>query len=205
MKLQPPQFIWKQPQILGELPQPRYGHSAITYQNSMIIFGGEKNDTSETLCDVHLLDLESWTWTQPQVSGNIPANRSFHTAVLYEDKMLVWGGYETSQDGGYIFSDVALHILNLKTWQWSEIIPQGTPPDARCHHSAVIFQDKLFIDGGSYDIYTARDELHILDLTKMQWLNISPEKSSSAALAGLKIRGNTLVKFLGDAAYGGFA
>lgn len=38
----------------------------------------------------------------------------------------------------------------------------------------------------------------------MCWLDIKVGNCSSASLAGLKIQGNTLIKFLGDAAYGGF-
>ncbi len=151
-----------------------------------------------------MLDLESLTWIQPQISGEIPTKRSFHTAVLAEDKMLVWGGYEEAKDGGYIFSDVDIHILNLKTWQWSQITPNGTPPAPRFHHSAALFKNKLLIDGGSYDIYAALDDLHLLDITNMCWINIQVNNCYSSALAGLIIRGNTLVKFLGDAAYGGF-
>ncbi|MBD2596167.1 hypothetical protein H6G74_17810 [Nostoc spongiaeforme FACHB-130] len=199
-----PKFIWKKPNVQGIYPQPRYGHSAILYQASMIIFGGEDNNTYEAFNDVHLLDLTSWTWIQPQISGQIPEPRSFHTTVLYQDKMLVWGGHQAAQDGGYIFSDVAIHSLDLKTWEWSEITPDGIPPDPRSHHSAVLFQDKLLIDGGSYDIYSARDDLHILDITKMCWLNIQINNCRSSSLAGLKVRDQTLVKFLGDAAYGGF-
>ncbi|HIK06183.1 MAG TPA: hypothetical protein IGS40_15945 [Trichormus sp. M33_DOE_039] len=199
-----PHFIWKIPKLQGNLPQPRHGHSAILYQNSMIIFGGEDNNNGATLNDVHVLDLVSWTWIQPQICGQIPENRSFHTAVLFQNQMLVWGGYKKAKDGGYIFSDVDVHLLDLKNWEWIQITPDGIAPDARSHHSAVLFQDKLFIDGGSYDIYTARNDLHLLDITKMCWINLQVHNCFNSSLAGLKVRGNTLVKFLGDAAYGGF-
>lgn len=204
MSLHTPRFIWRKPQIQGQPPSPRYGHSAILYENSMIVFGGESNDTHDTFNDVHVLDLETWTWTQPDIFGNIPDSRGFHTAVLYQDKMLVWGGYKEAKDGGYIFTDVAVHILNLKTWEWSQITPNGTPPEPRCHHSAALYQDKLFIDGGSFDMYAAYKDIHLLDITQMCWIDIQVENCADAALAGLKLRGNTLIKFLGDAAYGGF-
>ncbi|MBD2440140.1 kelch repeat-containing protein [Nostoc sp. FACHB-110] len=199
-----PQFIWNNPQTQGISPQPRYGHSAILYQKSMIIFGGEDNNTNDTFNDVNVLDLPSWTWRQPKISGQVPENRSFHISILFQDKMLVWGGHKEAKDGGYIFSDVAVHILDLKTWEWSKVTPDGIPPDARSHHSAVLYQDKLFIDGGSYDLYSARNDVHILDITKMRWLNIPVENCAISALAGLKVRNNILVKFLGDAAYDGF-
>ncbi len=202
--LQPPRFIWKFPQIQGNPPQSRYGHSAIRYQNSMIIFAGEDNETNITLNDVHILNLESWTWEKPQVSGEIPPSRSFHTAVLNKEQMVVWGGYEEQIEGGYLCHDTAVYILELKTWHWSQVIPDGTPPVARSHHSAALFKDKLFIDGGSYDIYFSYNDLHLLDLTTMSWLRLEATSSPGSASGGLIVRDNTLIKFLGDGAYEGF-
>jgi hypothetical protein len=202
--LQPPCFSWKYPQIQGNPPQARKGHSAIRYQNCMVIFAGEDNETKKTLNDVHLINLESWTWEKPQVSGEIPPSRSFHIAVLYREQMVVWGGYSEPIPGGYLCNDSGVYILDLKTWYWSRIIPYGTPPIARSHHSAALFKDKLFIDGGYHDCYFSHDDLHLLDLSTMSWLTLEVKSSPGSALGGLIVRGNTLVKFLGDAAYHGF-
>jgi Galactose oxidase, central domain len=139
MQYKPFSLSWKYPQTKGDPPQSRHGHSAIRYQNSMIVFAGEDNETEKTLNDVHILDLESWTWEQPQVSGKIPESRSFHTAVLYQEQMVVWGGYSERIEGGFICNDTAIYILDLKTWHWSRIIADGTPPVARSHYSAVVF------------------------------------------------------------------
>lgn len=197
-------FIWKFPQIQGNAPQSRRGHSAIRYQNSMIIFAGEDNETNITLNDVHVLNLKSWTWEKPQVSGKIPPNKSFHTAVLYQEKMVVWGGYEEQVEGGYLCHDTDVYILELKTWHWSRVIPNGTPPVARSHHSAALFKDKLFIHGGSYDIYFSYNDLHLLDLTTMSWLTLEVKSSPGSASGGLIVRDNTLIKFFGDGGYEGF-
>ncbi len=202
--LQPPCFAWKYPEIKGNPPQGRKGHSAIRFQSYMIVFAGEDNETKKTLNDVHLLNLESWTWEKPQVSGEIPTSRSFHIAVLHREEMVVWGGYEEQIEGGYLCNDTAVYILNLKTWHWSRIIPHGTPPVARSHHSAVLFQDKLFIDGGYYDWYFSFDDLHLLDLSTMSWLTLEVRSRSGSGSGGLVVHGNTLVKFLGDAGYEGF-
>jgi hypothetical protein len=197
-------LIWKKAQTHNKTPQPRFGHSAICYQENMIIFGGEHPETNIALNDIHILDLNTWTWTEPQTTGEIPSPRSFHTATLYNHQMLVWGGSEETRNATYICNDDDLYILNLKTWEWSKITPTGKPPVARSHHSAALFQDKLIIDGGAYDFYASWSDLNILDLTKMSWLPIQVENCVSAALSGLKIHGNTLIKFLGDGAYEGF-
>ncbi|HLO88965.1 MAG TPA: kelch repeat-containing protein, partial [Nostocaceae cyanobacterium] len=197
-------FICQKAQTHNKTPEPRFGHSGICYQESMIIFGGEHVENDQTLNDIHILDLKTWTWTQPQTSGEIPSPRSFHTAILFNDQMLIWGGSQEARDATYICNDNDLYILNLKTWEWSKVTPTGKPPVARSHHSAALFQDKLIIDGGYYDFYASWSDLNILDLTKMSWLPIQVENCISAALSGLKVHGNTLIKFLGDAAYEGF-
>ncbi|MBW4512352.1 MAG: hypothetical protein KME64_38545 [Scytonematopsis contorta HA4267-MV1] len=202
--LQPPRFIWKFPQIQGNPPQSRYGHSAIRYQNSMIIFAGEDNETKKTLNDIYILNLESWTWEKPQVSGEIPPSRSFHTAVLNKEQMVVWGGYEEQIPGGYLCHDTAVYILELKTWHWSRVVPDGTPPVARSHHSAALLKDKLFIYGGYYDIYCSYNDLHLLDLTTMSWLTLEAKSPIGSASGGLIVRDNTLIKFFGDGGYEGF-
>ncbi|HLP92253.1 MAG TPA: kelch repeat-containing protein [Nostocaceae cyanobacterium] len=204
MTLQTLNLIFKKVQTHNEPPSPRHGHSAICYQDSMIIFGGLQNETNQTLNDLHILDLKNWTWTQPQTSGEIPSPRSFHTAVLYNHQMLVWGGSQEVGQGTYNCRDNDLYILNLHTWEWSKITPTGTPPTPRCQHSAILYQDKLIIDGGAYDFYFSRNDLHILNLKTMSWLPLQIENCYGAAFAGLKIQGNTLIKFLGDAAYEGF-
>jgi|GEM_PF-3160033 hypothetical protein len=202
--LQPSCFIWKFTQIQGNPPQSRYGHSAIRYQNSMIIFAGEDNETNKTLNDVHILNLESWTWEKPQVSGEIPPSRSFHIAVLNKEQMVVWGGYFEQIPGGYICNDTDVYILELKTWYWSRVIPNGTPPVARSHHSAALFKDKLFIYGGRSDIYFSYNDLHLLDLTTMSWLTLEAKSSIGSASSGLIVRENTLINFFGDGGYEGF-
>jgi hypothetical protein len=204
MNITIPQFIWKKPQITGRIPRPRYGHSAICYNNSMIMFGGTNIITNKALNDVHVLDLTTWKWTKPKVTGQIPSPRSFHTAVLYQDKMLVWGGYREVIESSFKFNDVYLHILDLKTWRWSKMTPMGTLPAARSHHSAVIFEDKLIIHGGAFDIYASFNDLYILDLRKKRWLPVELELCHPVALPGLKLHGNTLIRFFGDGAYQGF-
>ncbi|MBD2663996.1 hypothetical protein B6N60_03601 [Richelia sinica FACHB-800] len=204
MNITTPQFIWKKPKITGRIPRPRHGHSAICYNNSMIIFGGTNIITDKSLKDVHVLDLTTWKWTKPKVTGQVPSPRSYHTAVLYQDKMLVWGGYKELISSSFKFNDVYLHILDLKTWRWSKMTPMGTLPEARSHHSAVIFQDKLIIHGGAYDIYASFNDLYILDLRKKRWLPVELELCHPVALPGLKVHGNTLIRFFGDGAYQGF-
>ena len=54
---------WEHLLTKGEPPCPRTGHSAVIYENYMIIFGG-KNDENEKVNDVWLLDFKDNSWNQ---------------------------------------------------------------------------------------------------------------------------------------------
>lgn len=59
----------------------------------MIVFGG-KDDENEKLNDVWILDILTQTWKQViYAEGALkPTARSGHSAVLFDDKMVVFGG-----------------------------------------------------------------------------------------------------------------
>jgi hypothetical protein len=51
---------WHNVRCKGELPTPRFGHSAVLVGSRMFVFGGKSD--KETLRDVTFLDLVTWTW-----------------------------------------------------------------------------------------------------------------------------------------------
>ena len=75
----------------SEHPSKRWGHSAILYHNSMIIFGGRHLQRS--LSNVYSLDFSTLTWSKMEPIGPIPLARDSHTAVLYNNTdMIIFGG-----------------------------------------------------------------------------------------------------------------
>lgn len=50
------------------------------------------------------------TWTQPAINGTAPAARGRHSAILYNKKLYVFGGYGQANT---VFGD--LHCLDLGT------------------------------------------------------------------------------------------
>jgi len=75
----------------GEMPGPRDDHSAVVYNESMVIFGGFTEGKKTNL--LHSYDLSSGEWVQLDVEGG-PSARSGHTATQHHDKMVVFGGID---------------------------------------------------------------------------------------------------------------
>jgi len=79
-----------------------------------------------------------------QCIGDIPSERTDHSAVLYEGQMYIFGGY----DGKTRFSDLYKCNLRKATFKWKRIAGDGTLPLNRFGHTAVIYEHSMFIFGG---------------------------------------------------------
>lgn len=124
--------------------------------------------------DVLVCNLKTMLWSVLKTSGPGPGPRDSHTAVLVAHKMLVFGG----TNGCRKVND--LHVLDLVSREWSRPECLGDPPSPRESHTAdVISDEKMVIFGGSGEgEANYLNDLHVLDLNKMEWS--SPEVKGSA-------------------------
>ena len=98
---------WKQAQT-SKGPQGRSNHSAVIFGDHMYVFGGT-SDEGEKLSDLWMLDLRTYHWTEIQALGDVPSGRSGHSAALFKDVMIIFGGMkditkETNDMYSYQFS-----------------------------------------------------------------------------------------------------
>jgi len=127
---------WIQPEIIGDPPNPRMGHTAQLYNTTIIIHGGW--DGFKVLDDLVFIELQTTMdkikiWTLEPKAHNFPA-RQFHTASIIDDKMYVFGG----GDGKYWLND--LLVFNLKTYEWEgPVETKGRAPSGRLQHAAIVF------------------------------------------------------------------
>lgn len=87
---------WTRMNVKGRYPDPRDNHTSIYHEptNSIIFYGGSclKNDLTVTrFSDIFILNLDREEWIYPDVNGLVPA-LDRHSACLYDDKMIVYGG-----------------------------------------------------------------------------------------------------------------
>ncbi len=77
-------------------PTPRDRHCAVTYKNSFYIFGGF--DGTSRVNDFYEFDFTTMIWKRivPNVANSSapPSPRHSHSAVVYQDSMFVFGGYD---------------------------------------------------------------------------------------------------------------
>jgi len=138
---------WAQLKLAGAPPK-REGHSAtVTAAGEMVVFGGYNG---KFLNDVHVLNLTvgdsanasgdaALGWRQVEATGEAPAGRDGHTAVLAPDgaTLLVFGGF----DGKAQRSDT--YALDTRSWHWRKLSTSpalggsgDAEPPARCMHCA---------------------------------------------------------------------
>uniref|UniRef100_A0A8V5GDQ9 Rab9 effector protein with kelch motifs n=1 Tax=Melopsittacus undulatus TaxID=13146 RepID=A0A8V5GDQ9_MELUD len=127
--------------------RPRYEHATFLPSAGsprVWVFGGA-HPAGNRSC-VQVLDPEIGTWESPEVSGEQPLPRTFHTSSAAIEKCLyVFGGGEK---GAEPVRDQRLHVFDTATLTWSQPDTHGEPPSPRHGHVVVAVGTKLFIHGG---------------------------------------------------------
>ena len=73
-------------------PYQRYGHTVSAYGHKIYLFGG-RNDNFP--CNtLYVFDTETYQWSRPKITGNVPAPRDGHSSCVINDCMYIFGGYE---------------------------------------------------------------------------------------------------------------
>jgi len=150
-------------------PPARQAHSAVVYNSSMYVYGGERS--AYEYSDIWKFEpsTEEWTFVSP-MNDSAPA-RHDHSAVVYGDYMYVYGGRGPQPLGDhwrYSFPDCT----------WEEMpISSGMP--ARFGHTAVVVNNTMLVYGG----YVASegglsDELWSFDFDSMEWTLLGPRDSN---------------------------
>ncbi|KAF9404192.1 hypothetical protein BGZ94_004316 [Podila epigama] len=146
----------------GVAPTKRYGHTAVLWDQHIIIFGGS-NEYLEYRNDVIVFSLKTRVWSRPDIKGEVPA-RYLHSATVYKNKMYVYGGFAKDSKRTYVLDE--MRMLNLETWTWSEAF--HVP--ARYNHSASLIENKLWIYAGKDEAGQTVSDLHSIDLDTLKVL-----------------------------------
>jgi N-acetylneuraminic acid mutarotase len=165
-------FAWSELISRGEVPSNRDEHTAIMYENTMIIFGGF-NHEGERVNDIHRYYFKENKWEQVLImGGEIPCSRSGHSSVLYGDSMIVFGGRDSDNNR---LND--LWEFNFATYQWA-YIPALQSPLVRSGHSACIYKDYMVVFGGIFEVTKELDDMHLFDIRTKRWIEFFEELKS---------------------------
>lgn len=155
---------WREVPTTGDLPTRRLTHSAVVYKACMYVFGGW--DGQNFLNDLHVLDLNTFVWSRiTPTTSDLPRKRNAFTAVVYDDAMYVFGGY----DGKFRMND--LHRFDFQAQRWSEVQPHSQPPEIRCYHSALVHKHCMYVFGG-YTGTQNMNDVQVFHLRKRMWLPV---------------------------------
>ena len=137
----------------------RYGHSAVmvgapAYPPAWVIFGGTSTEDGVDLGDMLVLSMSvapgtavppTFTWYPVVAVGTLPSPRKFHSAVVYNNQMYVYGGLAA----GVALSDLYVFVLDatLASGRWEYITPTGPTP-ALYGHRAMVAGSLMVVVGG---------------------------------------------------------
>ena len=183
----------------SDMPSARNFHSCILQNSQMVIYGGKSNGLHS---DVWSLDLSTlrlsdddggtgkkrcelsggWirletSWHHTTDEKSVSLNRYGHSAVVWGDQMIVFGGYDNVSGAS---ND--LFVLDLKSLQWRVVkFVKSPPPAARYFHSMVLDGNgNAVVFGGKGPSSVINDcfriKLQTLNENSVEWELISKTK-----------------------------
>ncbi|KAI1896426.1 hypothetical protein AGOR_G00094650 [Albula goreensis] len=186
-------FTWRRvTDSKGSPPSPRDKHSSWVHADRIIYFGGygckqmrEVNDSRSFITDeiswvtigatlfrfwgwnneVHVYDISTNTWSEPQTHGDPPKARAAHSTATLGKMGYLCGGMEA------ISMDI--HCLDLESWTWTKIVPTSIVPMERSWHTLTALWDStLFLFGGLSAVGEPLSDAWIFDIRTKEWTEL---------------------------------
>lgn len=125
---------WEHITTKGVKPEARDGHSASIIGNKMYIFGGYIEGLRRYSQDLYCLNLDTMVWKYVNTTGKTPEYRDFHSSVIIDNKLYIFGGrsdVSAPRYTGLNLYDSTMYILNLDTKKWETARSTGQIPIGR--------------------------------------------------------------------------
>jgi N-acetylneuraminic acid mutarotase len=140
----------------------------VVFGDKMFLFGGSNLETENR--KFFILDLITFKWEVVKSRGDLPITRDEHSAVINDNDhtMIIFGGFADGQRTNEL---IKYHFQENK---WGKIeIPAGQPkPEPRSGHTAVIYQNGMYIFGGKDDENKKLNDFWRLDLQTFAWTEV---------------------------------
>ena len=94
-------------------------HTAVTYGDKIILFGGEKT-SSESSNATFIYSISKNSWSQVKSNIELPGVDS-HCCTVLDKKMYIYGGYIPSK--AELMNDI--YALDLENLTWEKVSPSS--------------------------------------------------------------------------------
>ncbi|KAJ6555208.1 hypothetical protein DFH09DRAFT_1038184, partial [Mycena vulgaris] len=170
-------------ETIGDIPPRLIGASTTLAGSKLYLFGGSLASASETrlLSTLYAFDLELCKWERiiPAVDDAVPKARYFHTADIWNNHLVVFGGLgargnNPKSEQLQVLNDVRLFNIATRRWLPPAHVPAISPltpvPRPRSAHLSGISSSCLFIFGGKDFFGEVLDDVCVYDLAKKEWI-----------------------------------
>ncbi|KAG2184016.1 hypothetical protein INT44_009027 [Umbelopsis vinacea] len=164
----------------GDIPPPLVGASSTVVNDSLYVFAGRTVSSRRMTNDLYVLDLKTYVWSRfipPPDSEPAPKPRYFHSASVYEGKIIFFGGMgysRTSSEGLCALDDVCWLDTTEMEWHYVESLPTLFNARPRYAHLSTISGNRLIIVGGQDLNNQYISEINVFDLETLQWVQVCP-------------------------------
>lgn len=200
LNLRASSLVWEEMRDLKGLPPSCKDKLGCWVQrNRLIFFGGygyaaqgayrgifEFDETSSFVWDsprrgwnnhLHLLDLESGTWSQPITKGSTPSPRAAHACATVGNRGYVFGGRYKD----FRLND--LYYIDMDTWEWHEMsVPQNGPLGRSWHSFTPVSSDYIFLYGGFTTGRETLSDAWLYCVSKNEWKPFNHSHTTSPRL-----------------------
>ncbi|XP_039208131.1 multiple epidermal growth factor-like domains protein 8 [Crotalus tigris] len=148
---------WHQ-RVLSPSPTARHSHTAVAWEGSLILFGGELS-TGFLTNDVWMYLPREGYWRElvPVNTTKFPPGLAGHASAVIDEWLYIFGG-RTSVD---VFSS-HMYRFHLKRWTWELVIPSGGKAPAAAGHSMVFHPaSRTLVVYGGHRPSTARFSVRV--------------------------------------------
>eukprot|EP00300_Choanocystis_sp_HF-7_P020025 c20488_g1_i1.p1 GENE.c20488_g1_i1~~c20488_g1_i1.p1 ORF type:complete len:1274 (+),score=363.11 c20488_g1_i1:137-3958(+) len=151
------------------VPELFLAHSMVSYQGVLFLFGGgtaHAEGTRKAGSQLRSFNTATNEWRLLQPTGEVPPPMLGHRAVVWNQRMFVFGGFIEGR--GYTSN---IYSLSLGSLQWTKHQPGGSVPDGRVGHAFTVFKHYGILFGGSA-AKVLDSSVHLLDMRRLMWTSI---------------------------------
>lgn len=165
---------WNRIAVTGEIPMPRWKHSAnleMTSSNISLIIHGGVTTEGQVLNDTWRYDILSSSWTKLTTNSNSNIINKItvhsHSSVVWKERLVLYGGLTRDLLPSDSVLTLSYEDAGIGEWQEMEIEP-SLP--FRYGHSAVINDSVMYVIGGIELHSPCYITLIAINLNKKNWI-----------------------------------